>query len=243
VDVVGLQRIPADEITTELNLTNLPIVEIDPGDITRRISQKYSDLTEVKVSVEVPNFVTISAVERQPVLAWIKEDTTQWIAAEGYIFPARGEVGALVTIKSENDVPLEPRPIEDLAETLQARDEEPAQAETAQPGLSGSLAQSGEGESSAAGRIPDQANLTLLQAAQALSQKLPPDTLLVYNDLHGLGWTDPQGWQVYIGGDLDQFEEKYLLYQTLASRLVEQGIQPGLVSVEYLNAPFYRVEQ
>jgi hypothetical protein len=51
---------------------------------------------------------------------------------------------------------------------------------------------------------------------------------------------DPNGWQVYIGKDLNQFEAKMATYQAIISELESRGIRPTLVSVEHLDAPFYR---
>ena len=87
------------------------------------------------------------------------------------------------------------------------------------------------------------ANPAVLDAAHALSQKLPPETVITYRHDNGLGWTDPGGWQVYIGKDLNKLEEKFGMYQSIASYLASQGLQPVLVSVEHLNAPYYRLEQ
>jgi hypothetical protein len=82
----------------------------------------------------------------------------------------------------------------------------------------------------------------LVLATKSLSQQLPADTQLVYSSSNGLGWVDQQGWQVYIGTDLQNFEAKYNLYQNLVTHLNNRGLTPVLVSVEHLNAPFYRLE-
>ena len=56
------------------------------------------------------------------------------------------------------------------------------------------------------------------------------------------GLENPQGWQVYIGADLANFEAKYDMYQKIAKHLGDQGVKANLVNVENLNAPFYRLE-
>lgn len=71
----------------------------------------------------------------------------------------------------------------------------------------------------------------------------PKNTPLLYDYEHGLGWTDPSGWQVYFGMDISDMEAKLLVYQALVSKLQKDGVQPVLISVEYLHAPYYRTEQ
>ncbi len=238
VEVNGLQRLSPADLTDTLNLENLSIVEVDPQAAVETLARLYPELVDVKVGVFVPNLVTITATERQPVMAWQKGDETSWIDAEGIIFPARGEAGALVTIYSESDLPR----IAQVVEPPASESEQAAAEEEAQPGLLARLA-TGEKESAGAANPPVKADPVLLAAAQGLSGLLPPETQIVYHSTHGLGWSDPQGWQVYIGKDLSEFEAKYAVYQHLAGYLAEQGLQPSLVSVEHLNAPFYRLEQ
>ena len=83
----------------------------------------------------------------------------------------------------------------------------------------------------------------VLTALQELSKQLPSGTQLVYSKQHGLGWKSPEGWQIYIGTDLRDFEAKYSMYQQLTKYLADQGVTPAMVSIEHLNAPFYRLEQ
>lgn len=248
VEISGLQRINPDDIAVMLSLENLSIVEIDPAAIAETIGKEYPELMEIKVGVEMPCFVTISAVERQPVLAWLKGDQVSWVDADGFIFPARGEAGPLVTIESENDLPRAPLSAEEIAaldKTAEAKAAAEAAAVDEKPGLlerlfAPAVEETPEPEASP---VLEQADPTLIAAALDLSQKLPPETSIEYAQDHGLGWTAEQGWQVYIGRDLAQFDDKLALYQAVSNHLIEQGFQPVLVSVENLNAPFYRLEQ
>lgn len=237
VEVKGLQRLSPADLTSALNLENLSIVEIDRKAVLDDILQKYPELKDVKVSVFMPNLVSISAAERQPVFAWQKGEETRWVDAEGVVFPARGEAGPLVTVYSESDLPLMAQP-----EALPETSESDAAAEEAKTQTSLLSPLPSAEKTSPAAALP-KADPVLIAAAQGLSQVLPPETRIVYHAVHGLGWNDAQGWQVYIGKDLNQFEAKYAMYQDIASYLAGQGIRPSLVSVEHLNAPFYRLEQ
>ncbi|MBE0696609.1 MAG: hypothetical protein IH586_06770 [Anaerolineaceae bacterium] len=246
VDISGLQRISPDDMAAKLNLENLSIVEIDPQAITQAIATEYPELMDIQVSIEMPGFIAISAVERQPVMAWLKGDQMTWIDADGVIFIARGDAGPLLTIESEDDLPRAPLSVEEVAAQLKAA-EAAAEADptpASKPGLFAQLSNPTEKkEPVVKENVLEIADPTLMAAAQELSKKLHPETTLVYQQDHGLGWTDPQGWQVYIGRDLNQFEAKFGLYQQIASYLAEKELKPVLVSVEHLNAPFYRLEQ
>ncbi len=72
---------------------------------------------------------------------------------------------------------------------------------------------------------------------------MPADTLLVYDSVHGLGWNDPKGWEVYFGSEDQDMEMKLAVYQALVDRLENEGIQPAMISVEYVHAPYYRMER
>ena len=64
----------------------------------------------------------------------------------------------------------------------------------------------------------------------------------MYTAGHGLGWKDPRGWEVYFGMNLKDMEMKLRVYKTLVKRLGKEKIQPQLISVEYVHAPYYRLE-
>ena len=82
----------------------------------------------------------------------------------------------------------------------------------------------------------------IVEAILTIYTLAPPETQLVYDAQHGLGWQDPRGWQVYFGTDLEDIQEKLSIYQAIVSHVSHEGIQPVLISVEYLQAPFYRLE-
>jgi hypothetical protein len=71
---------------------------------------------------------------------------------------------------------------------------------------------------------------------------MPENSSLVYTKLNGLGWSDPRGWQVYFGVNFDGMQEKLVMYQTIVDQLTQKQITPVLISVENINAPYYRLE-
>jgi cell division protein FtsQ len=84
----------------------------------------------------------------------------------------------------------------------------------------------------------------LVSAILSLNTVAPQGTQLLFNAEHGMGWNDKQyGWKVYFGAETHDIDQKLVVYQALAARLKEKGIRPSLVSVEYLHAPYYRLEK
>jgi hypothetical protein len=81
-----------------------------------------------------------------------------------------------------------------------------------------------------------------IQAILLLGKVIPNGVPLRYDKMRGLGWDDPAGWKVYFGSDFENIEQKILIYQAIVNHIQENGIVPTLISVEYLDAPYYHVE-
>ena len=79
-------------------------------------------------------------------------------------------------------------------------------------------------------------------ALMTLTPQIPQDATLVYDSRYGLGWADPRGWQVYFGHSNGDMDTKLKVYQAMADYLSQHEIAPKLISVEYPDAPFYRLE-
>jgi hypothetical protein len=80
----------------------------------------------------------------------------------------------------------------------------------------------------------------VVQAILTLSPQIPDGAPLVYDPKYGMGWQDPRGWSVYFGHTTQNIEMKKIIYQAILDTFSKQGIQPALVSVAYLDAPFYK---
>jgi len=80
----------------------------------------------------------------------------------------------------------------------------------------------------------------LVGTVLAMGPYLPEGKSLMFNRERGFGWEDPRGWNVFFGKDLDQVDQKLVTYKTLSEQLVNSGIQPSLISMEFLYAPYYR---
>jgi cell division protein FtsQ len=82
-----------------------------------------------------------------------------------------------------------------------------------------------------------------VQALQSMIAYMPEGTTLIYEPDYGLGWNDSRGWKAYFGRTTGDMALKVTMYQAIVDNLTQRGISPSMVSVEYPNAPFYRLGQ
>ncbi|TFH36472.1 MAG: FtsQ-type POTRA domain-containing protein [Anaerolineales bacterium] len=80
----------------------------------------------------------------------------------------------------------------------------------------------------------------LLRAIAALSKHLPEVQSWIFDQDHGLGFTDASGGQVYFGtgGDMPM---KVRIYHSVAEKLAADNVRATLVSIEDQAAPYYSV--
>ena len=98
--VTGNQRIPADEINSVLGLDGYPVFLLTPEQIRARALQAYPELASVKVAIDLPNIVSVSVTERQPVIQWQQDDGYTWIDETGTAFRPRGEAQGLIVVQA-----------------------------------------------------------------------------------------------------------------------------------------------
>ena len=82
----------------------------------------------------------------------------------------------------------------------------------------------------------------MVTAILSMSAQAPEGTPLAYDAQHGLGWKDPNGWEVYFG-ELSDMSIKLNIYQALLNKFEKEGFKPNLVSVEYIHSPYFRTER
>ena len=83
--------------------------------------------------------------------------------------------------------------------------------------------------------LPKQIDGNLLTAILQLNAWMPEEDTLLYQEIRGVGWRDMRGWDVFIGSKLENINDKMLMYETIVRKLEKQGIQPSMVSVEFLT--------
>lgn len=106
--VSGNQRLTADEINAVLGLNGHPIFLLSPADIEAQALRNYPELASVTVSVSLPNQVSVTVVERQPVLLWQQDGNYTWIDANGVAFRPRGEAAGLIVVQALAAPPAPP---------------------------------------------------------------------------------------------------------------------------------------
>lgn len=216
--VVGLQRLSYADVEAVLRLEGSQIIEFDPSQAREALNAAFPELASIDIQVGLPAEVTIQVVERQPMFMWDKGDQVYWLDSEGVILPPRGEAQGLMRIESNMTPPL--------ASIKQ------------EPTKSAEAGASSDSPTALWGQTMD---TLVLKAINDLVFRLSPESNLVYNSIYGLGWQDPRGWEVYIGKNLENFEQKLTVYESIVDYFEKTGIHPQeLVSVEFINAPFYK---
>jgi POTRA domain, FtsQ-type len=226
LQVTGLNRLKVSDIADTLKISNSSIFAIDPDEITQTLDKEYPELKDISVAVTLPANLNLTVTEREPILSWQYSDLTVWVDAEGYLFPARGKVNHLLTVEADSAPPLMPvvaTPTVDASEVNVANQNTTAIVP--------------KKEST---KIMDQ---TLLTTLLQLHSSIPQNNILVYRDMSGLGWADPNGWEVYVGKQLGDLDQKLVVYKTIVAYLDKQNVKPAIISVENLYAPFYRMEK
>ncbi len=204
--VTGNQRISAQDINTVLGSTGQSIFMLTGGDLEKRLRLNYPDLEAARVTIGLPNTVTVSVVERQPVLLWQQGNGYTWIDANGVAFRPRGTPGNLILVAA---FAAPPAP----------------------------TAVTGDPMSPAPYISPD-----LVRAIQTIAPAVPQGITVEYDPKYGLGWPDSRGWKVFFGTDVSDMPLKLEVYKSLVDSLAQKGIQPAFISVQYANAPYYRMK-
>ncbi len=83
----------------------------------------------------------------------------------------------------------------------------------------------------------------MVEAIKLLAPHVPAGATLSFDPQYGLGWTDSRGWKVVFGSDPRDLPLKWQVYQSLVNTLLQKGIRPAFISVQYSNAPYYRISQ
>jgi hypothetical protein len=223
VEAEGLKRLTVGDLNTVMGTFGASVFSIDPQKLEEVLQQAFPELANISVKVNLPAKVKVEVVEREPVIAWMQDGSEVWVDSQGKAFPPRGA--------PENPlVRVEGRGIPPGTESTGSRNDLqslPAGMPTSIPITMPSISLSP----------------TLVTAILALGAQVPADTLLVYDSKHGLGWNDPNGWEVFFGAEDQDMQMKVDVYEALVERLQNEGIQPELISVEYVHAPYYRMER
>jgi hypothetical protein len=228
-DIFGMKRIMGHDVNVVLDIGGTPSFALDPVDLQRTLVEQFPEFSAAMVTVEFPNTVAISVTERIPVLAWKQGGRTDLIDKDGIAFPLRS-----------NDIELDLPTVEasgllvGLVPAAIPTDTETTDGNRFQLFDS---AQNDETKKQAQQVLTPEAVQSILMLNEFAPQGIP----LTYRDDHGFGWQDGAGWMVYFG-DATQIQLKLNIYQKILEMINNQGVKPELISVEWVHAPYFRLE-
>ncbi len=231
IELVGVERLSTDQVSEALQVIGSPIFTVDRTQMMQILQDNYWELVDASVRVGFPARIVVEAGERQPVLLWKDHQTDYevWVDSNGVSFPKRFEMENLVTV-----VAMEPPPPLWITEEPEEGEDTP-EIEATEEALDPEAALLKEHQ-----LITPQ----MVDAILAVGKHAPANTMLVYDPEHGLGWVDPdENWQVYFGSSPDNMDIKLKVYAAIVEELKAKNIQPALINLEYLHAPFYRLNR
>jgi cell division protein FtsQ len=224
IEAEGLKRLTVGDMNAVMGTFGKSVFKLDPTVLEQTLQQAFPELSKISVQVNLPASVKVAVTEREPVIAWTQDGKETWVDADGISFPPRGTpANPLVRIEGYGTPPS----IHTDTSTNELK---------SFPGEVSSATGQAKGTSL---RLSPK----LVSSILALGAKMPADTMLVYDSEHGLGWDDPNGWEVYFGAEDQDMEMKLSVYQAMVERLQSEGVQPAMISVEFVHAPYYRMER
>lgn len=219
ITLEGAQRLAGETILSTVSLSGTSIISIKPDEVESRVLEDFPSLKDAQVTTGLPASVTIKVVEREPIILWQQESASLWIDAEGVMFPVRGEAEVSLTVIANGDPPA-----------VESAEETPEDDESLRLSL-------------LAKPVYPVTTPEFVKGVLSLKGYLPENSSLQYDPQFGLGWQDPNGWLVYFGRDISEIDIKLAEYQTIIEALQAENLTPAMISLEFLHAPFYRLEQ
>jgi cell division protein FtsQ len=231
--VAGLQRLSSTAVNAVAGVSGQPVFAVDTDSVQQSLLQAFPEFSAVSVYVELPNTVVVTVTERVPVLIWRQDGRSSLVDAQGMLFPARNEtvempypvVEASGSPPSLSPLPVSSPDLQDLAANLPV----------------------GLATWNTAGEAVPFLSEEMVSAILLMAEKAPEKAVLVYDAGRGLGWRDQRGWDVFFGNVLgsasSSMDVKLRVYKAILDRLKAEDVKPALISVEYVDAPYYRLER
>lgn len=226
VKIDGLQRVNSRDVETILGTSGQPVFALDGHALRQKLAEAFPEFSAVAVQIGLPNTLAIHVTERKPVLTWQQDGKTDLVDASGVAFPLRigAKSGPGPVVEAKGAPPSVAVPVTVSPSEIAAI--------TGKPGSAESIKTASRQLMSA----------EMVTAILTLTPQAPQGTVLVYDASHGLGWKDKRGWDIFFG-DAQDIDNKLQVYKALVKYLQGQKIQPVLISVEHVFAPYYRVEE
>jgi hypothetical protein len=246
--VHGLKQITTSDVSRALAMSGKPVFALNPARMQQDLLDTFPEFSAAAVQIELPNTVNITVTERTPALVWKQDDRSYLIDTEGMTFPARegSDLSVYITVEATGPLPI------GVTGLITSTQTSPSVAEEKQQ------KNQGDGSSDALrslGALADQLPFALplentarpflpkemVAAVLLLSEQLPKDAQLIYDPVRGFGWQDRRGWQVYMG-NFEDIALKEQVYRAILEKIRATGEKPSLISVEFVHAPYYRLE-
>ncbi len=233
VEIHGLQRIQPYDLNAVLGVSGVPSFLVDAERLNNSILEKFPAITESSVEFEFPNKVIVNVKERVPVLIWIQSGRTDMVDGDGIAFPMLLEGINL----EESGLPMV-----DASGIYQER--ELVTKETVETSLLDQIFSLFREEEQEGDPVEPRQVIEpeMVQAVLVLKDYAPEGIPLLFTVDHGFAWEDPGGWMVYFG-DANDIEMKLRVYHSILRHLDRNEETPNLVSVEWVDAPYYRLER
>lgn len=228
IQLSGVERLSPEEIIATIDLQDELIFLVSPFSAEQTIQKNYPELHSIQVSLSLPAKVQIEVSERTPEMAWIYEGKKIWIDNEGYLLPGRGEIATTLSIQANKQPPFY-IPEDRLILKGEKR-------------LRKTVVAKGDQDHLALFQVYERIDPITHQAIHELHQLLPEQEIILFDDRRGLGWNDGRGFQVFVGSDLRDIAAKMNMVEEILKTLQPSGIQPTMISLEEINAPYYRLD-
>jgi len=105
--LTGNHLLTQAELNSVLSISGQPIFILTPSDLETRLRLNYPELASVRVTVALPNLVSVHVTERQPIIRWEQGGGYTWVADDGIAFRPRGEIAELISVVALSAPPVE----------------------------------------------------------------------------------------------------------------------------------------
>ena len=210
--VIGNQRLSESEINAALQVIGKPIFTAVPEEIRKDLNSVYPDIASVNVKIGLPNQVIINIKERTPMILW------QEVDGNAYWIDSQG-----VKFPARGQA-------ENLVTVIAHGEPQIPPVETS------------DSSGNNSGKTNAFIDPAMIKTITELAAIAPAGAAITFDPSYGLGWSDPRGWLVYFGENTQNVSMKMTIYQAIIDKLTQEGVQPTMISVEYLDAPFYRTQ-
>ena len=227
-NITGLHNITSRDVNSVLGVTGKSIFTLDRLEMQNKLLESFSEFSSAAVVLDLPNTVNIAVTERIPVLVWSHDSQSVLVDENGKAFPLRNEVfdqGLYPIIEAQEEPPQ-----------LDPTESKQASLEFDLTGLQFAESKLSDDET---GRL---LSPEMVAAVLLLDEHTPDGATLSYDNTYGLSWKDRRGWDVYFG-ELNDIGMKLRVYEAIFQYLREEDTKPAMISVEYVHAPYYRLEE